>query len=83
MLGRTFGHKRDEVTGGCRKGRFIICTLHLEQRFPNFYILSSPPPQDFALIYAPPGKKKHIKYYIWNINNPILLKRPSSKTRFF
>jgi hypothetical protein len=49
----------------------------LRQMFTNFYTLR--PPQDFALIYAPP-RGKHIKYYIWNINNVILLKRPSSNT---
>jgi hypothetical protein len=32
------------------------------------------PPQDFALIYAPPPRwEKHVEYYIWNINNLILL----------
>jgi hypothetical protein len=41
-------------------------------------LLHLAPPQDFALIYAP--REKHKKYYIWNINNLILLERPSSNT---
>jgi hypothetical protein len=36
-------------------------------------------PQDFAFIYAC-LREKNTKYYIWNINNLILLKRPSSNT---
>jgi ribosomal protein S6 kinase alpha-5 len=53
----------------------------LAQRFPNFYTLR--PPQDFALIYAPSPGKKHIKYYIWNINNVILLLDHLVIIRFF
>jgi hypothetical protein len=34
--------------------------LYLSQRFPNVYTLR--PPEDFALIYAPPGKKRKILY---------------------
>jgi hypothetical protein len=54
-------------------------TISLCQRFPNFYTLR-PPPSRFCFNLPPPPGKKHIKYYIWNINNLILLKRPSSNT---
>jgi hypothetical protein len=39
-------------------------------------------PSRFCFNLRPPGKK-HIKYYIWNINNLILLKRPSNNTYIF
>jgi hypothetical protein len=39
------------------------CFISLQQRFPNCYTLR-PPPQDFALIYAPPPQEKHKILYM-------------------